>query len=189
MDRTVRTVRDVANSSKVRPICAALDRSRYVCSQRQKTELLVSSPLSIKSTDLPQGQRHSMSGVGVLPGMGPASSTTPFSSDSSPVDHPFPTGTPSQSLLVQAKDVASPVQDNSPGDSKMVSNPPWNPAASPSASIVPHHLGSVDPSPRPSHPPPTTQENHDPPSFARLGAAKAQVRISRGPVTNLLMNW
>ena len=27
MDRTVRTVRDVANSSKVRPLCAALDRS------------------------------------------------------------------------------------------------------------------------------------------------------------------
>ena len=27
LDRTVRTVRDVADSSKVRPLCAALDRS------------------------------------------------------------------------------------------------------------------------------------------------------------------
>ena len=109
-----------------------------------------------------------MSGVGVLPGIGSDSPTTPFSNDSSHVNHPFPTGIPSQSLLVQAQDLASPVQDNSPGDSKTVSNSPWNPAASPSASTVPHHLVSVDPPPRPSHPPPITQENHDPPSFARL---------------------
>ena len=97
-----------------------------------------------------------MYGVGVLPGMGSAPSTTPFSNDSSHANHPFPTGAPSQPLLLQAQGLASPVQDNSPGDSKTVSNSPWN-LRSPSAPIVAHHLGSVDLPQRPSHPPPITQ--------------------------------